>query len=184
MASLSDKQTFELSRVVSLQSVREHRRFTAQVTASPEECVALAKRYQITAVNNVQADVVLKTMGPDLVRFTGVIKAQIVQPCGVSLEPVTQDIAEEHDELLTTSADLLVPIDDMVPDANSPTELIEGDSIDYGEIVAQIIALAIDPFPRKDEYATVSHVEHSNNPFDALKTLKQSDKGSPANDED
>lgn len=172
----------EFSRVAELNSVRERRRYTAQIEATEAERVALAKRYEVLGVNRLTADITIKPQGNDLFRLTYDIEAEVVQACGISLVPVTQTIQESDEELLTTNPEALTPLDEASSFDSVPTELIEGDRIDYGEIVAQVIALAIDPFPRADNAEGVSHIEHETNPFAALQALKPGTKGQRSND--
>ncbi len=166
----------EFSRSISLTSVRDRRRYTDSITANSVELKALAKRYHILAVNDLQADVTLEPLGADLIQLRTVIKAEVVQACGMSMVPVTQQIDETEAEILTTSAEMLTPLEDGPPDDSAPTELITGDVIDYGEIVAQIVALAIDPFPRSETANDTSHIEHNTNPFAVLQTLQPKPK--------
>jgi hypothetical protein len=54
--------------------------------------------------------------------------------------------------------------------SDKPVELIQGDSIDIGEVVAQWLALALNPYPRSDaptfEYIEAAKLEWGYaNPF-------------------
>lgn len=180
--SSPSKQTTEFSRVAELNSVRERRRYTAQIEATEAERIALAKRYDVLSVNRLVADITIKPQGSDLFQVAYKIDAEVVQACGVSLVPVTQTIQEADEELLTTDAEALTPLDEATAWDNVPTELIAGDRIDYGEIVAQVIALAIDPFPRAEGAGEIAHIEHETNPFAALQALKPGAKGRRSND--
>lgn len=176
------QQTTEFSRVADLASIRERRRFTAQIEATPDERKALAKRYDVLEVNYVKADIVIKPHGADMFQLSYHIDAEIVQACGITLVPLTQTIQEADEELLTTNAEALIPLDEATSLDSVPTDLIDGDHIDYGDIVAQVIALAIDPFPRADNAVEAVHIEHDTNPFAALKNLKPGKAGERAND--
>jgi uncharacterized metal-binding protein YceD (DUF177 family) len=168
------KKTLELPRIVSLATLKEQRYFTTEMTSTAEENKALAKRYEVLDVNFVKAGVKIKSLGEGHYRVQLHYQAEIVQACGLTLEPVVELIDDTHEELLTTKAEELLPFDEADPHANIPTELIQNDEIDYGEIVAQLVALSLDPFPRAVPQGEqlFSHVEHSHNPFAALTQLK------------
>src|SRR3546814_5101780 len=60
------------------------------------------------------------------------------------------------------------------PDAADPPDLLEDDRIDAGEVVAEELALALDPYPRKagvdlpPEYHSKQEHAAKDNPFDVL----------------
>ena len=168
---MTEMSKTEFSRTVDLAVLRERKRFQDKIEATPAECKALAERYEILAVERVEATVTLRTINPDLFRLQARITAQVVQACSLTGEPVPELIEEDHDELLTTQADSLIPFDEAEPGQEVPTELIVGEKIDYGEVVAQIIVLALNPFPRASD-EPFQHIEHSENAFAALAGLK------------
>jgi uncharacterized metal-binding protein YceD (DUF177 family) len=163
----------ELSRVVELATLRERKTFQANVVSTPEENKALAERYAILSVEAVSANVKIRSLGQDMFRVQIRLEAQVTQACGLSLEPVPESITDEYEEVLTTSQDMLVPFDEADPGASGPTELISHGEIDYGEIVAQLLALALEPFPRAPGHEEpFMHIEHSHNPFEKLTALQ------------
>ncbi|HEY1096248.1 MAG TPA: DUF177 domain-containing protein [Alphaproteobacteria bacterium] len=168
-------EPLELSRIVQLPTLKEKRFFSTHVTATEDEKKALAQRYEILAVNDLQADVKIKSLGEGMYRVSTAYKAEIVQACGVTLQPVVQHIDDQDEELLTTSSEHLIPFDEAEAVGDVPTELIINDEIDYGEIIAQLIALSIDPFPRaegQNDSNMFAHVEHNNSPFAELAALQ------------
>ena len=131
----------ELSRPI------DERQITAKpitIEAGAEERKALARRFGIVAIHQLQATVALERAG-EAVMARGRLHAAIVQSCAVSGEdlPVTIDepialrfvpetpVAEDEIELEEAELDEIPFI---------------GDVFDLGEAVAQSLALAIDPY--------------------------------------
>lgn len=169
-----------LSNIVELSQLRE--KGSVEVTFNPtaEECKALAQRFQILDVKQFSAKVLVKATAPDLFRLTGWVKARVVQECIVNGSPVSEEINEQYDEVVTTSAALLGGEDEVDGDNDRPVELIEGDSIDVAEIAIQWLALSLDPYPRSDAplYEYSDEAENPNeiskkSPFAVLETLKR-----------
>ena len=116
------------------------------LTATAEECAALAGRFGLVAIERVEAVFTLAAEG-DVVRADGRLRASWTQPCAVSGE----DLAQSADEPVSLR---FVPAGD-APAADSEIELTadelddipySGMQFDLGEAVAQSLGLAIDPF--------------------------------------
>ena len=155
------------------------------VTATPEECAALAKRYGILAVDSLTARLRLRRLsGSGLIRLTGTLSASVAQACVVTLEPVPEQVEESFEMLYGVNKDaddmeVLVHFDEV-----DPPEPIEHGEIDVGEAVAEHLALGLEPFPRRagavfEPMAEEEEVEDepaTPNPFAALVNLKQKDR--------
>ncbi|MBW3098778.1 YceD family protein [Pseudohoeflea coraliihabitans] len=123
----------------------------------------------------------------DGVRVKGRVEATVVQPCVVSLEPVRQDISEAFETLFVPENSRLARIElesgEMVIDAEGPDlpETFGGDRIDIGAVAAEYAALAIDPYPRRDDAAFQGHIESDPDrdekisPFAVLKSATRED---------
>ncbi|MXP26074.1 DUF177 domain-containing protein [Altererythrobacter indicus] len=148
------------------------------LNATPEQCAALAKRFDIPQVKSLTAKLTLQLEDGD-VTAKGRMQASIVQSCAVSGD----DLPVEVEESLSFR---------FVPDVTITEEEIEleeedcdeipysGTSFDLGEAVAQSLALAIDPFltgPNADQVRKEVGLldETSAGPFAALAGLKTKD---------
>ncbi|BDG72020.1 YceD family protein [Roseomonas fluvialis] len=132
----------EFSRPVSLARLPEAGR-EEHLRASPAECAALAKRFAIPAVEWLEATLLLRPEPGGGVMVTGMLRADVVQSCVVSLEPVAQRVED------AVALRLLPPGEDPSDDPEGPDEIpIEGDTADLGEAMAEQLALALDPYPR------------------------------------
>jgi uncharacterized metal-binding protein YceD (DUF177 family) len=122
-----------------------------ELKAKPTELAALAKRFAIQSIDDLTANVTLKAMaGGSLIRMDGHLNAQVVQTCVVTLDPVSQTVDEDFSLTFGGAADDIAggEIELSLDDEDPPDPIIDG-TIDVGEVVAEHLALALDPFPRK-----------------------------------
>ena len=121
------------------------------ITASRAEAAALSTRFGFAAIEALAARVSVDRKPSGLVSVEGRLRAQIVQNCVVTLDPVEQVIDEPFRLALAPRShfsegpdgDLEISAD---PDAPDP---LEGDLLDVGELVAEQLALAAEPYPRR-----------------------------------
>jgi len=138
--------TPEFSRPVNVQRIGRLEHRTA-IAANAAECGALARRFGLIELAEFAATLVLRRRGDGIVEVTGTYRARLAQPCVVTLEPVWSTITE--DVRLFFGGTLGSPPADLDPfDDEGWPEPIEGGAIDLGEALAQLLALALDPYPR------------------------------------
>ncbi len=143
----------EIERVVDLS--RLGKAGTAlDIVSSESECTALAKRFGFLGLSGFAARVTVDLRGGGQVVVEGRLRGKIVQACVLSLEPVTQELdeafrivfkenfAEERDPdsgeaVLNAQADAPEPL--------------PGNLLDIGEIVAEQLSLAAEPYPRRPD---------------------------------
>jgi uncharacterized metal-binding protein YceD (DUF177 family) len=151
------------------------------IEASAEERAALARRFDIPAVHAFSATFVATPWRRGGVQVRGEFAAHVEQVSVVSLEPFTSEVGEpvmryfqaetgpgHHPDVLSVES-----LEDDEPD------VISGGSIDLGEIAAESLALALDPYPRKPgeafepETAEEAEERRQDNPFAVLSRLKK-----------
>ncbi|MDE2436443.1 MAG: DUF177 domain-containing protein [Sphingomonadales bacterium] len=146
------------------------------ITATPEECAALAARFDLVAVKRLEARVTFVSDGPNILA-RGRLTADIVQACAVSDEDLDVKIDESVDLRFVPALS--------APDPDSEIELDEGElddiemaggKFDLGEALAQTLGLAIDPYltgPDAEEARRKAGIvsEGQAGPFGALKGL-------------
>lgn len=162
----------ELSRVVRLDRVPA-RGLEIDVTANETERGALARRFELLELPALKAEVTVQPGLGGAWSVAGRLRAEVVQACVVTLDPVPQSIDETFD--LRFAAGAKASAAD--PDAPEP---LEGDTIDVGGIVADHLSLALDPFPRAPgaTYEPAAQpADAKPNPFAALEQLKGRLKG-------
>jgi hypothetical protein len=147
-----------------------------RLTATAAECAGLARRYEVAAVDDLVVTARLRPLSGGRYRLAGRFRARVQQTCVVSLEPMESEIAEDFD--VTFQADAApgrateVDIDAIGED---PPEPVVDGRIPVGETVAQLLALAIDPFPRSPEAV----LENANAGDDASESQAESRPDSP-----
>jgi len=136
----------EFSRVFDLEELDESPR-QIDLTADEEECTLLARRFDQKSIGRLSANLVLIWLEPGKVlSVSGKFSADVVQTCVLSLEPVDASLDEEIN--LVFSRDLEETADIVDPEDAEP---LEGDAIDLGELVAEELSLALDPYPRRPD---------------------------------
>ena len=149
----------ELPRPVAVGDLDRAPRRVA-IAATAEERAALARRLDLEAVEALSAALTLRRVaGPGVarVRVEGSLDAAVVQRCVVSMEPVPATCAARFVALFAPRALVEATPEDPAghdlgvlgaDDDTDPVEPYDGDVIDLGELVAQHLSLALDPFPR------------------------------------
>jgi len=132
----------EFSRPVRLSAVPAGGT-TLRLEANPAECAALAARLGLLALHGFSATLALRPDQSGAIQATGTLTAAVEQACVVSLEPVAQRVHEAFELRLLREGEL--PSED--PDAEDEVET-QGGVAELGEVLAQLLALALDPYPR------------------------------------
>lgn len=173
----------EFSVEIDLDSIGDEPR-EVDLEANQEEKTALARRFGLISLGSLEAHLVLVWLKPGwILSVSGRISADVTQSCVVSLDPVPAAVTEEVDIIFardSANMDGIVDPEDV--------EALEGESLDIGEIVAEELSLALDPYPRHPDLdpaalelgpgaSLVTEEEASAapkraNPFDVLADLK------------
>jgi uncharacterized metal-binding protein YceD (DUF177 family) len=153
------------------------------ITADADERAALATRFDLIAIDRLDATYALRrdTMG---IRATGHLSAAVTQACVVTGDPVPATVEEDFD-LRFVSGPGEGPDEVELSEDECDTVFYTGAAIDLGEAAAETLALALDPFPRSPAAAEVlkqvgvlseedaeAVLEEKANPFGALAALK------------
>lgn len=148
---IDNKQNSEIERIIDLDRLGRSGS-AVEIVATESECAALAKRFGFLSLQGFAARVTVDLQLGEQVIVEGRLRGKIVQACVLTLEPVTQelddafrivfqkDLAEERDPesgeaVLNAQADAPEPL--------------AGNMLDVGEIVAEQLSLAAEPYPRR-----------------------------------
>jgi uncharacterized metal-binding protein YceD (DUF177 family) len=123
--------------------------------ASPEQCRALAQRFDLLAVDAFRFDYVLSRQGRgDIWRLKGTVTGQVVQACVVTLAPVSGTVDEAFDCLCATEDALSKRVarqddaDGLSLDGEDTAEIPDDGTLDVSEVAIQYWGLGINPYPR------------------------------------
>lgn len=163
----------EFSRPERVDRIGEVPRQVA-IEAEAAERAALAKRFDLIAIDSLTAEIGLAREAAGI-RATGGVRARVVQRCSVTGDPVPAEIDEPvalifvaEGEAADAEIELSAEALDMVA--------FDGAVIDLGEAAAETMALALDPFPRGPGAAAALRAagvlqEGEAGPFGALAAL-------------
>lgn len=142
-----------------------------RIAADEKECAALARRLGLPRLYSLGGLLKAVPWRGGGLKITGTLKAEVDQVSVVSLETFasTLEYAVER-YFLSPNAGTPAPEEDV--------DVIEHGSVDLGEILAETMALELDPYPRK-EGELFSDIEEGQetakvSPFTALSKLKPS----------
>lgn len=140
--------TPEFHRPFPVDKLRNHP-MHEHIEANAEECEALAVRLDLVAIKALEADLQLTAAHGGMVEALGRFTATIVQNCVVSLEPFEAQVQDDIRTYYARAADIPKTEDVDVDDDRSPEPIEPDGTIDLGELAAQSLSLALDPYPRK-----------------------------------
>ncbi len=166
-------RSFDVSRLGDGSILCEH------VEATPEECDRLARFLGTVAVRRLQADVALTRRGRQ-VRSDVHVRADVVQACVVTLDDLDTTLDEEFTLIYDPDVRPGGEFDELlcVTDDDPPEPLVD-ETVDVGAAVCEMMALALDPWPRKpgaevDRDLVAVQSRHAS-PFAVLRSLKGDD---------
>jgi len=123
------------------------------IEATPAELKALASRMKLPAIHSLSATLDIQPWKKGQIRVHGALQASIDQECVRTLDIFTSSMEEpvervyaRRDRRNAPEHDREIEID---PLAGDEPDLIEGEKIDLGELVAETLALSLDPWPKK-----------------------------------
>ena len=116
--------------------------------ATAAEREALARRLDLLALDSLAAELRFEPAddATGAIRVSGTMRARLVQRCVVTLEPVPGELRESISVLYAPQ-----PADESeieVPAEEDAPEPLPAEGIDAGEVVAEHLALLLDPYPR------------------------------------
>lgn len=135
----------EFRRFVPLDEIEEAELVERSIEARDDERAALAARFGILSLGALSAEVTLRRVpGGPLIQVDGRLVADVEQRCVVSLVPVADHIEEEFSEIFGPEG--YEPPEET--EEEDLPEVFDAGGIDIGELVAQHLALSLNPYPR------------------------------------
>lgn len=153
--------------------------------AKPDECRRLCARFGLVDLSSLSGTVtVSRLIDSPLIRAEGSFEARVRQTCVVKLEPFDATVGESFVQLYTLDPAAAEAEDGEVfvaLEEDDTPEPLAGDSLDLGEVLAEQLALALDPHPRAPDaefdparYGVGPDEEdEADTPFAVLRQLKR-----------
>jgi hypothetical protein len=146
-----NKQKSEIERMIDLDKLGPGGS-ALEVAASESERAALAKRFGFLGLPAFSARVSIDRRPGGQIVVEGRLRGKIVQACILSLEPVAQELDDGFRIIfkqdLTEERDPESGEAVLSAQADAP-EPLSGNMLDVGEIVAEQLSLAAEPYPRR-----------------------------------
>ncbi len=130
LAELGDRPNLQVARLA--------------IRTDVDERAGLARRFDLLSVDEFVATVAVRLDNPGKLVVNGHLRAAVVQRCVVTLDPVPATIDEEFEVVLAKD-------EEAAGEEEAELDLPEpwpGAELDLGELVAQQLGIALDPYPR------------------------------------
>lgn len=159
-----------LNTIVNVENItNEPQIYTLEATKEEREIISL--RLNLLSLEKLNAKLQLERK--EHIHLTGMVKAEVIQECVRTLQPISQQLEflvhesfKQDPESSPEETDTLTTED--------LTEPLEGKELDLGEVVIQLLSLNLDPFPVTQTSTFVDYQEPSeeSSPFRVLRNSK------------
>ena len=154
---------------------------TVEIEADAEERAAIAARMRVDIVNSFAAHALARPIKGGM-QVTGSLEAELVQSCVVTFDPVMERVMQSFERVFLSGspegtqpkpgAEVFVDLEgDDLPD------YFDGPDIDLTELLMEVLALNINPYPRAPDAELPEDARDEGNekqsPFAALEALKK-----------
>jgi uncharacterized metal-binding protein YceD (DUF177 family) len=148
-----------------------------RIEASQAECAALAGLFKLPAIQALRGDFTLAHERGGVISGRLTLFARLTQTCVITLEDFGTELREAAGLRFVPAAAVKEGAEiELDPETlEGPDEIFyAGESIDLGAVLAEQLALALDPYPKKPG-ATLAAPEDASvqNPFAALARLRK-----------
>lgn len=166
-----------LSEIVRLNQIGAGLRRVLEADAETRRAIARALDLQSLDAFTAELTVEPTTAGWTL---SGRVRADVVQTCGLTLEPLPAKVDERFSVGLIEGSPP-EPEDDVEIDlemVDDSPDYVEDGRIDLGQYAVEQLSLALDPFPRKPGATFVQPAEPAEiSPFAVLKAMQEKKTG-------
>ena len=148
--------------------------------ANAAERSALARRLGLLALDRLAGTARLRLARDGRIRAKVTFDADVLQSCVVTLDPVAARLKESFEASFADPAEIAAefgPEVEVDVEAEDPPEPIRRGRMEIGELVAQHLSLALDPYPRSPDAVVQAGAEAerteepASRPFAALAEL-------------
>lgn len=168
--------TPEFSRPVDADTISEAPRWV-DIGADETERRRLAGRFRLQAIESLSASITLARRA-GMIHADGKVEAEVIQSCVVTGDAMPATVVAPFSVRYVAEAHPGGPDEELELSAEDCDTLpLEGSRIDLGELAAETLALALDPYPRSaaaDAAMREAEIDGgaAAGPFAGLKALK------------
>ena len=145
------------------------------LNANDQERKALAQRFGLEKIHELTAALVFKRINQKRVRLNATLNARVEQQCVVTLKTFIQPVQDTFSIVFCQENDTSLRPNEIDLDMNEEddVETLQDNKIDAGELVAEYLSLALDPFPHAPgaEFHDKIDSEKEKNAFSVLEKL-------------
>lgn len=148
-----------------------------ELAAGPADRARVAESLGLAELSRLEGSVEIAPQGRGW-RLTGTVRADAVQTCGVTLEPLPVVVDERFQVDLMEAGDPHLPPapEEFTLETIDTPDAVEGGAFRPGAYLEEHLALALDPFPRKPGAVfEPPAAEPEPSPFAVLSRLKPRD---------
>ncbi|WP_366556307.1 DUF177 domain-containing protein [Aquibaculum sediminis] len=184
---MSETKSNEFTRPLVLAQIGD-RESRHKIAAEEEERSALAKRLRLQGIDRLEGELAVRRVrGGAALKVSGSLTADVTQTCIATLTPLPvqvqdsflESFALEHKGSEATEIDLSLAEEDGIEPLGP--ELYANGTFDLGELLVQLLAERLDPYPRhadapsaEGEWGAAANGESEASPFAELaRKLKQ-----------
>ena len=122
------------------------------ISATLEQCNAIAERFGVEAVHSVSATIDIQPWKRGGFRARGEATANITQTCVVTLDPFDSVVRAQLDQIFIAKTSRLAADDIEVVVSHDEDDIgyIDDGEIELGEFAVEALCLELDPYPRKE----------------------------------
>ena len=136
---------------------------TEKIKAEPEEMKALARRLQIPALHALSAEIRATPWRGGGLKLEGHLTADLEQVSVISLETFRETLAVPNFRYFMPPGSLTATHED-----EDDADPIDNGWIDLGEVTTEVLALDLEPYPRKPGEAFADRIEAVEEPGEKL----------------
>jgi uncharacterized metal-binding protein YceD (DUF177 family) len=176
--------TWPLVHLISVTSLSNKGRNVA-VTATAIQLVDIAKYCKLKSIEAFRAEFQVTKGRGQLIEVQGCVVADVIQTCGVTLEPIEEHVDADVSAQFTLELVKIRAEVDLDPRDEDPPEPVFDGQIDFGALALEHLVLNLIPYPRVPDAAfqannaqgqdseVVEGDEKGENPFAVLSSLKK-----------
>ena len=138
----------EFSRRVAVEDITDAG-IRRDLDPTAEERAALAERLGLLALHSLTGEVRLRPLAGGVL-LDGSLQADVEQACVITLEPIKSNVASRFSvRYISPQVEAAGMDGEELDPLGEDVEPLPADAIDIGEVAAQYLSLAVDPYPKK-----------------------------------